>query len=172
MTKDNSIQSQHTDIKEILSISREINELSNELHTDTVTHLIYTVEVINEYIRRKIAKDKATFAKFRILNTLVLNGGSMRVTDLSIKTFRTKSTLTRAINNMIRDGTVIKDISNKDRREKVVSITKKGVELLQKTIEKRRSMSNEIMSVLSKKQMLELNNMARRIRRHVRNKIE
>lgn len=171
MTTDNSIQSQHTNTKEILSVSREINELSNELHTDTILHLIYTVEVINEYTRRKIAADKTTFARFRILNTLILNGGSMRITDLSIKTFRTKSTLTRAINNMIRDRTVIKDIGNKDRREKVVSITKKGVELLQKTIGKRRLMSNEIMSVLSEKQMLELNHMVRRIRRHVRSLI-
>ena len=172
MTTNNSIQSQHTNRKEILSVSTAINELSSELHTDTIVHLIYTVELINEYIRRQIARDKTTFARFRILNTLILNGGSMRITDLSIKTFRSKSTLTRLINNMVRDGTVIKDIGNKDRREKVVSITKNGIELVQKTIEKRRLISNAIMSVLSEKQMLKLNNILRPIRRHTRNLIE
>lgn len=166
MKKD--IHTKNTDIDKIQFLSQEINQLSKELHTDAVIHLIYTVDVLNEYTRRTLIKNKATYAQIRILSTLILNGGSMRITDLSITNFRSKSSLTRTIDNMVRFGLVTKNTTTNDKREKVVTISTKGLELVEVTMGKRRLTSDKIMSVLDNDQILELIKILRLIRKNIR----
>jgi len=161
-------QSRNTNTDKIAFLSKEINQLSGELHSDTVVHLIYTVDVLNEYIRRTLIKSKATYAKIRILSTLILNGGSMRMTDLSVTTFRAKCSLTRTINNMVRDGLVTKSVATNDKRGKIVTISIKGLDLVEAIIPQRQLTSIEIMSVLNRNQMLELTKTLSLIRKNVR----
>ena len=166
--KKTKISSKNADIDKIESLSKEINQLSGELQTDAVTHLIYTVEVLQEYNRRALMKNKATYAKIRILSTLILNKGSMRITDLSNTNYRTKSSITRTINNMLRDGLVIKSATTDDRREKLITISTKGLELVELATVNRRLASNAIMSVLTEEQITELVKLLRLVRRNIR----
>jgi DNA-binding MarR family transcriptional regulator len=169
MTKLGEIVSQgDQDSERLVSLSKEINELSEEIPTTAIVDIIATAETIDEYIRREWRRSNSTQAKCRILNVLATQGGSLRLTDLSKKVFRTKFAVKRAVDNLVRDGLVKRELIDDGGRAKQITITKKGVQLIEGTMDLRRSMSKEITAALSTKELVQLSKLLRKTRKHVR----
>lgn len=168
MSRKNKRQSPNRSSDKLAALSKEIDRMSKKIPINSVVAIIATAEVINEYLRREWRRSDSTQARFRILNALTRNGGSMRFTDMSKKIFRSKCAVTRTVDNLEKAGLVRRELVDGDRREKRITITEKGIEFIDKTMHQRRVISNEIMSELNEKKMRELINLLRHVRRHVR----
>ena len=96
---------------------------------------------------------------------MITNGGSLSPTDISRKIFRTKYAVTFQIDSLVKMGLVRRRQKNSDRRSKVVTITKKGLELM-KLYSKRgqNRYSKDIFSNLDKEEIMALSSIMYKIR--------
>jgi DNA-binding MarR family transcriptional regulator len=69
---------------------------------------------------------------------------------------------------MVRDGLVVKSSTTDDKREKMITISTKGLELVELATVKRRLVSNKIMSVLTEEQITDLVKILRLLRKNIR----
>ena len=88
---------------------------------------------------------------------------------MSTTIFRSKCAVTKAVDNLEKTKLVIREPIGKDRREKLVTITEKGIEFIEKTMQQRRVAANQIMSCLNNEEMVGLANLLGQVKRHVRN---
>ncbi len=149
-------------------LSKEIRQLSAEMANNAVFGIVSTSDMINEYLRSQLRRSSSTQAKTRILNILIVNGGSLNLTDISKKVFRDKSSVTRVIGNLQGDGLVEVQQARDDHRSKIVAITGKGLELVGKSMEQRRETTSKIVSGLSTEEMEIMVSLLKRVRQNVR----
>ncbi len=154
---------------ELKALSREINRISQEVQMASVIAINSTEEIIADFQKREWNRTESTRAGFRILNILTKYGGHMRFTDISKKVFRSKCAVSRVINNLEKARLVKREQVSKDRREKRISITEKGIEYIDATMHQRRLIGRQIMSCLNEKEMEQLIYLLKTIRKHIQN---
>jgi DNA-binding MarR family transcriptional regulator len=153
----------------IHALAKEIRLMRKKPPVSSAMGIVLTAEAISEYIRKELRKFLSNQVQFRLLDALILNDGRMRATDMSILTFRSKVAVTKAIDTLEKAKLVKREPAGKDRREKGVSITGKGIELIESTMHQRWATYDEIMSCLDKNTMAELIKSLGQVRRHMRN---
>jgi DNA-binding MarR family transcriptional regulator len=151
-------------------LSEEIYRISQEVPIASIIAIYTTDEVITEYLHKEWNRSESTRAGFRILNILTKNHGFMRFTDMSKKVFRSKCAVSRVVNNLERSGLVRREGVSNDRREKRITITKKGIEYIATTMHQRRIISKQIMSCLNENEMELLISLLKRIRKYIQDK--
>jgi DNA-binding MarR family transcriptional regulator len=151
----------------INALSEVIKGISHEIQMDSIITIRTTDEVILDYLRREWDRNESTMAGFRILNILTKNDGYMRFTDMSKKVFRSKCAVSRVVDNLEKAGLVRREQISNDRREKLISITEKGIEYIEATMLQRRQISKKIMSCLTDKEMEQLTSSLKKIRKHI-----
>jgi MarR family 2-MHQ and catechol resistance regulon transcriptional repressor len=148
-------------------LSHEIVSLTDDLRANSLFSIISTADVILEFERIKLKHSQSSRTQFRILNVLITHKGSLTLTDISTRVFRTKYSTTRVIDKLIKDGLVTREAIEGDRRAKNISITRKGVAFIEETMPNRRKITDEAMSCLTKKQMVSLMGLQKKLKRHL-----
>ena len=104
---------------------------------DKAKNVLFEIKELDLQIKKRIMKVckessiSITPAQSKLLFYLKNNRDSeVTQKDLEKITFLSKSTLSESINNMVNDGLIIKNTSNKDNRIKYISLTNKAYELL------------------------------------------
>ena len=155
--------------EKIATLSKELSMILKETPINSVVSVIATADVINEYLRKELRRSESTQAQFRLLNILIKGNGSARLTDMSTMLFRSKCAITRVVDNLEKACLVKRDPASGDRREKNITITEKGIEFIEKTMQQRRMAADKIMSCLDKEKMTDLIGLLKQVRGHVRN---
>ena len=156
----------------IESMAADIRAQARQLRVDTFLSLIYTTDIVNRYLDIQIAKLPVSRTGFSVLHNLILRGGSMTPTDISKRVFRSKHAVTRIVDTLEKQGLVKRDPIGEDRRVRRVSITRKGLEIVKRSLaEGRQQISHEVFTPLDQKQVEELNTTLRQIRKHVLTRI-
>jgi DNA-binding MarR family transcriptional regulator len=150
-------------------LAKEIRLMRKKPSVSSAMGIVLTGEAISEHIRKELRKFLSNQVQFRLLDALILNDGRMRATDMSILTFRSKVAITKAIDTLEKARLVKREPTGKDRREKEVSITEKGVELIESTMHQRWATYDKIMSCSDNNAMAELIRFLGQVRRHMRN---
>src|ERR1039457_6519214 len=70
--------------------------------------------------------------KIQILNLLIVKGGTLTPSQLSLSVNRKKITITSALNSLEKQGLIKSSIEKKDRRLRLVTITGKGLDVIEK----------------------------------------
>lgn len=148
-------------------LSHEIASLSNDLKANTLFSIISTADVVHEFERVELKHSESSRTRFRILNVLITHGGSLTLTEISKRVFRSKYSTTRVIDKLIKEGLVRKGTVDGDRRTKDIVITKKGVELIERTFPRRQEISDKVTSCLTKRQMITLMDLQKKIKKHL-----
>jgi MarR family 2-MHQ and catechol resistance regulon transcriptional repressor len=108
-------------------------DYSPQSATSSVTHqyrMIHNIYVLlDEGDRRVLRPFGLTLSQYRVLKTLDLEQGK-RLTTLSDRLLRAKSTITRIIDQLEQDGLVQRTSDAEDRRAQRVILTHHGAELL------------------------------------------
>jgi DNA-binding MarR family transcriptional regulator len=154
--------------EKIATLSKELSLILKETPINSVVSIIATADVINQYLREELRRSESTQAQFRLLNILIKNNGSGRLTDMSTMIFRSKCAVTRVVDNLEKARLVKREPASDDRREKIITITEKGIKFIEKTMQQRRMAADEIMSCLDKERMTELIKLLKQVRGHVR----
>jgi DNA-binding MarR family transcriptional regulator len=152
----------------IATLSKELSLMLKETPINSVVSIIATADVINQYLRKELRRSESTQAQLRILNNLIKKNGSARLTDMSEILFRSKCAITRVVDNLEKACLVKREPADGDRREKIITITEKGIKFIEKTMQQRRIAADQIMSCLDEDKMAELIGLLEQVRGHVR----
>jgi DNA-binding MarR family transcriptional regulator len=151
----------------IQSLATEIREQAAGLRGELFLSFSYTSDVFNRYLDIELAKRDSSRTRFGILHNLITHGGSMTPTEIAKRVFRSKHAITRAIDVLEKDGLVKRSTVRGDRRLSKVSITKKGLKLIEANMADRREMSHRAMSCLTKRQAEVLRVISKKLRNHL-----
>ena len=110
-------------------LSQEIMSLSDSLRANTLVSIISTAEVVFKYTRLELKRSQSSRTRFGILNALITHRGSLTLTDISKRVFRSKYS-TRVINKLVKEGLVTRETVDGDHRAKNITITRKGIAYL------------------------------------------
>ena len=113
-------------------------------------------------IKPSMVKYNLTTTQFAVLESL-LHLGSMSQNQLSDKILRSSGNIVKVIDNLERDGLVIREVSAKDRRAKIVSLTAKGKSIINKIFPDHIDSIFETLSVLSESEQLELGRLCKKL---------
>ena len=149
------------------SLSNKITEQAKFFTHNAFLSFVYTSDVLNRYLELQMKKHGANPIRYSILNVLITHKGRMKPTDLSKRLFRSKTTVTRVIDGLEKEGLVIREPIGKDRRTRQVAVTPKGLELIEKTMPARNNITNIAMSCFNKKQINALDAMLKVFRKHL-----
>jgi MarR family 2-MHQ and catechol resistance regulon transcriptional repressor len=148
-----------------MGIDKDIhqNKFRNERHR-AIVNLLFTYGWTVERLKQFVSEEGITHQQFNILR--ILRGN--HPTPLSTLTIRERmidkmSDTSRIVDRLLSKGMVKKVICKKDRRLVDVSITDKGLKLLEK-LDKRQDEMDEILSNLSEKEATTLSKLLDKIR--------
>ena len=153
----------------IENLSKEINGASEVVRLNGLILLVYAANVISKYLDLKMRKYGQDLTRLNILYLLVGSGGSMTPTNISRRVYRSKHAITRALDVLEKDTLVERERESADRRLVNVRITRKGVQLVQKSLADLQQASAAAMAVLADNKVEDLKNMSRELRKHLLN---
>jgi DNA-binding MarR family transcriptional regulator len=158
----------HPDKHTIKAMARELRAQSRNSRVKIFLAYLYTSDIVNKYLDNELVHEKVTRAGFGVLHFLILNGGSMIPTTISKKTARSKYSVTRVVDTLEKMGLVERLSTGVDRRTRRIGITSKGLDMVRNaTLASREALCNDIFRTLSEKNITELDNILREVRRHV-----
>jgi len=96
---------------------------------------------------------------------LLLNGGESTPTQLANNMLRSKHSVTKIIDSLEKEGLVIRDFTNKDRRVTSVKLTASGLEHLKQRFSKGNERANKAMDSLDTKEQKTLVVLTERLRK-------
>jgi len=148
----------------------ELEKVSNDLKYNVALQLLYTGLLIDRYFNQMEAEHGINRPKMDILHTLVAHGKTMKQLDLS-KIMRSKQAVNQVLNGLERDGLVLRQVSDKDKRTKMVTITPKGIRIVRKNLPNALLNCNEVVSPLTEKETYQLKSILKKVRQHIMPKI-
>jgi DNA-binding MarR family transcriptional regulator len=149
-------------------MARELRAQARNSRVKVFLSYLYTSDIVNKYLDMELVRDNVTRAGFGVLHFLILNGGSMIPTTISKKTARSKYSVTRVVDTLERMGLVERLSTGVDRRTRRIGITAKGLETVKNTtLASREALCNDIFRTLSEKNIAELDDVLREVRRNV-----
>ncbi|HIE18058.1 MAG TPA: MarR family transcriptional regulator [Dehalococcoidia bacterium] len=155
----------------IEDLAHEIREQANRLSVDNFITFLHTADMVERYVDIEMRKVGINRTNFSLLNHLIVLGGRATPTELSRRVFRSKHAVTRAVDTLEREGLVKREGIGEDRRNRKVTITTKGLNLVRKMVPFREEVGSRIMSPLNKTEAEQLSTILRRLRRHLNNLI-
>ncbi len=129
-------------------LTKELKEMGNDLTMHAYVAIIRTAYQMLYSINTNFKRYGLNQTTITILHYLIISGGTLTPTQLSIKTGRSKQTITPAIDNLAKKGLIKRDEIEGDRRIRAVSITEDGLKLVHETWSKSRDMYFNFMSSL------------------------
>jgi DNA-binding MarR family transcriptional regulator len=158
----------HLDRPAIKTMAKGLRAQARNPRVKVFLSYLYTSDIVNKYLDSALAHEKVTRAGFSVLHFLILNGGSMIPTTISKKTARSKYSVTRVVDTLEKMGLVERLSSGGDRRTRRIGITPRGLETVKNaTLASREALCNDIFRTLSEKDIVELDNVLRGVRKNV-----
>jgi DNA-binding MarR family transcriptional regulator len=158
---------------ELQALSEEMQRISGNLRSDAFLSIIQTADAVNRYLDSRLRQTAASRTGLAILDALVVNNGIMKPVDIAQAVSRTKYTISRVISTLEKHKLIKKDTSlDFDGRVRKIAITRKGLELLSRTLEGRQRIAEQATSVLSQKRLSELIDLLSELKKHLDSEIE
>ncbi len=150
------------------SMATDIREQAKELQINTFLSLVYTSDLVIKYLNMELSKYPIGLSGFNMLHLLITNGGSMRPTEISKRLFRSKHTITSIVDTLEKHNLVCRGPGGDDRRAKMVSVTRAGLELIKTTSAVgRERLSHKVLYDLDQEWLEQLSNILGQIRTRV-----
>jgi len=96
---------------------------------------------------------------------LLLNNGESTPTQLARDMLRSKHSVTKIIDSLEKEGLIVRDFTNKDRRVTSVKLTASGLEHLKQRFSKGNERANKVMDSLDTKERKTLVELTERLRK-------
>ena len=134
----------------------------HDLNLKTLVSLSRCFQSVRKREIQTIREGGLTLAQFAVLEILY-HKGDLRICDIIEGTLSTGGNMTVVIENLLKEGCVSKYPDPKDRRAHVVSITEKGIQLMEEVFPAHVEHISEIFDVLSNNEKLELITLLKRL---------
>ena len=104
---------------------------------------------VNKNIYPIFKKEHITEAQFYVLE-LLYHKGDLKIKEIVEKTFSSGGTMTVIIENLLKEGFIVKKQDESDRRASLISITDKGSNLVEKIFNNHIINLDKVLSILEK----------------------
>lgn len=152
---------------EIDKIAGDMKSQHEDLTISTYLLIEYTADLINRYSRLYSGNKKISNTGFKVLNTIIINGGGMIPSEISKIVNRSKHSISKVVYTLENHGWVKIVPVGGDRRKKEVRITSLGLAVAKGgTIYSRVQVSEEVLGGLNKKEKKDMYDMLKRVREH------
>ena len=149
------------------SLAKRLRVQANDLKFDNFLSFIYTSEIVNRYLDNELKKFGINRTQMSILHILIARGGILTPTELSRRITRSKHATTKAVDSLEVLGLTKSARTRSDRRLRKVTITEKGLDLVEQTMSFRHKIGSQAMQFLNDKESGKFQNILRRFRKHV-----
>lgn len=148
---------------------REVEKIAKTLRNKEFIYLASFADIMNRYI--DIRFKKLNRLRYGALSFLVTRGGILTHTRLARLMFRSKHSVTKVIDNLEKEGLVVRDPEPADRRVMNVKITNTGLNYVAQMLKDGDKITNEAMSCLNKNELNILKNLIQKLRLRMIEKI-
>jgi len=136
-------------LKKLESLIEIIRNQHNDLSVDNSYNFLRAAEIFNNYLNVGFRKTGLKRTQIIILSFLLANGGTMTPTELKSKIFRSINATSKSLDSLDKLGLTKSSKSKRDRRQRRVTLTEKGVELLEGILIVRRELFAQATSCLN-----------------------
>jgi DNA-binding MarR family transcriptional regulator len=138
-----------------------------------VTAFSHTADVLNDYLDNYFNQfSPLNRTGFNLLQILISNEGHMTQTELAKHLYRSRYTITKTVDLLENNGWVKRKQIGKDRRVNNVTITVKGLQIIERSLAGMQEMSEQAISCLNKDERKELRSINKKLRNQVYSLIE
>lgn len=145
----------------------QIDEQDKKASLRVLNSISHTDDIVNRYFNTEFISIPISRINYLILRIVIQNGGSMNQTDISQTTTRAKHTITNAVDSLERRGYVKREPVKGDRRVKNVTITMKGLDLVENSFDEWAKISQVVTSCLDEKEQKQFLYYLRKLRNHI-----
>jgi DNA-binding MarR family transcriptional regulator len=138
--KKNSVLSNPTSI--------DIEQVAAQVRAVNFWLCVKFADTIKRYCEITMKKDDISPLHAMAMFHLVCAGGSSTPTHLAEMMFRSKHSVTKIVDNLEKEGFIIRDFSSKDRRVTHIKMTSAGLEYLRKNQNKGNQRARQVMDCL------------------------
>lgn len=149
------------------SLAKRLRVQANDLKFDNFLSFIYTFEIVNKYLDNELRKFGLNRTQMSILHILIARGGTLTPTDLSRRITRSKHATTRAVDSLETMGLTRSAKTRSDRRLRRVTITEKGLDLVEQTMSLRHKIGSQATQCLNQEEAEAFQSILRRFRKHI-----
>lgn len=155
------------------SLSKSLKDQHNNINIYNFLSFMDMADIVFKYLEqeyhKKIGLDRT---KIQILDLLLVKGGTLTPSLLSLGVNRTRITITTALDNLEKQGLIKSSRVKKDRRLRMVTITEKGLEILDKFLPLRQEIFDQAMRCFNPKEANNFRLMMNRFRENIFNLAE
>lgn len=138
-----------------------------ENKTKVIMSLLRTADVINRFLEIELRNHGSSPARFSVMNALIVHGGKMSPSNISKWLFRAKHTITSMLGVLENIGYVRREPNGDDQRSVNIVVTQKGWRATEVMIPNAEEMGRKILSCLDDKEVENLMDSLKQIRRHL-----
>ena len=149
------------------SLAKRLRVQANDLKFDNFLSFVYTSELVNRYLDIELRKFGINRTQMSILHIIIARGGILTPTELSRRITRSKHATTKAVDSLEELGLTRSARTKSDRRLRRVSVTEKGLDLVEKTMSLRHKIGSQAMQCLDHQEAKALQDILTRFRQHV-----
>jgi DNA-binding MarR family transcriptional regulator len=152
----------------INSIAKRLISQHDDLNVYNFLSFMATTNIVFKYLEQeyhgKIGLDRT---KIQILDLLVVKGGKLTPSQLSWGVDRTKITITSALDNLEKQGLIKSSRVKKDRRLRMVTITEKGLDAMDRFLPLRQEIFAKAMSCFGPEEARTFQSMINRFKENI-----
>ena len=126
----------------------EIEKVANQIAATDFWSCVCFADTTNRYIEITMENDNLSRLQAVAMWSLILRGGVSTPTQLARMMFRSKHSMTKIIDSLEREGLVVRDYTNKDRRVTHIKITSDGLEYVWQNFTKGNERAQKVMECL------------------------
>ncbi len=130
-------------------VSSDLNEVAEQIRQVKFWLCVTFADTIGRYCEITMKKDDISPLHAIAMYHLVCAGGISTPTKLADMMFRSKHSVTKIVDNLEKEGFIVRDFSSKDRRVTQIRITKAGLEYVKKNQNKGNMRAKQVMDCLN-----------------------
>jgi DNA-binding MarR family transcriptional regulator len=129
-------------------LSDEIRKVASQVKEVNFWVCMNFADTIKRYCEITMKKDDLSPLHAIAMFDLVRSGGSLTPTKMAELMFRSKHSITKIIDNLEKEGFIVRDFSSKDRRVTHIKITSAGLEYVSHNLNKGDIRAKQVMDCL------------------------
>ncbi len=154
----------------IKTLSESLVSQHDDINVYNLVSFMGMADVVFKYLEqefdKKIGLDRT---KIQILDLLLVKGGTLTPSQLSLGVNRKKITITTALDNLEKLGLIRSSRVENDRRLRLVTITDHGLDVLEKFLPLRQEIFSQAMCCFNQEEANQFRSMMTRFRENIFN---
>jgi DNA-binding MarR family transcriptional regulator len=131
-------------------VSAELEKVAEQIGEVNFWRCVTFADTLKRYCEITMKKDDISPLHAIAMFHLVRAGGSSTPTHLAEQMFRSKHSVTKIIDNLEKEGFIVRDFSSKDRRVTNIRITTSGLKYVKNNQNKGSERARQVMGCLNK----------------------